>query len=97
MATDIVEIVRNDDRHRYDLTFGGERAGFAQYRLEDGAIVFTHTVVLPEFEGRGLGSKLARTALDDAVARGERIVPECPFIVAYLRRHEEYEASVDWP
>ncbi|WP_139415406.1 GNAT family N-acetyltransferase [Agromyces laixinhei] len=97
MATDIVEIVRNDDRHRYELSFGGEPAGFAQYRLRDGAIVFHHTVVLPEFEGRGLGSKLARFVLDDAVARGERIVPECPFIAAYLRRHEGYEASVDWP
>ncbi|KRC61856.1 hypothetical protein ASE14_13765 [Agromyces sp. Root81] len=97
MASDIVEIVRNDDRHRYDLRFDGEHAGFAQYRLTDGAIVFTHTVVLPEFEGRGLGSKLARFVLDDAVSRGERIVPECPFIAAYLRRHDEYEASVDWP
>jgi predicted GNAT family acetyltransferase len=97
MATDIVEIVRNDDRHRYELRFGGEYAGFAQYRLNDGAIVFTHTVVLPEFEGRGLGSKLAGFVLDDAVSRGDRIVPECPFIAAYLRRHDEYEASVDWP
>ncbi|WP_026481741.1 GNAT family N-acetyltransferase [Agromyces subbeticus] len=97
MATDIVEIVRNDDRNRYELSFAGERAGFAQYRRHDGVIVFTHTVVLPEFEGRGLGSKLAKFVLGDAVARGERIVPECPFIAAYLRRHEEYEASVDWP
>ncbi|AWB94486.1 N-acetyltransferase [Agromyces badenianii] len=97
MATDIVDIVRNDDRHRYELSFAGERAGFAQYRLHDGTIVFTHTVVLPEFEGRGLGSRLAKFVLDDAVTRGQRIVPECPFIAAYLRRHEEYEASIDWP
>lgn len=93
----VVEITRLDERHRYELVVDGERAGFAQYRLEPGRIVFTHTVIKPEYEGRGLGSRLARHVLDDAVARGERIVPECPFIAAYLRRHDDYEASVDWP
>lgn len=92
-----VEIARLDERSRYQLSVDGARAGFAQYRLEPGRIVFTHTVIKPEYEGRGLGSRLARFVLDDAVARGERIVPECPFIAAYLRRHGEYEASVDWP
>ena len=96
-AGDAVEITRHDERHRYDLTVDGRRAAVSQYRLEPGVIVFTHTIVRPEFEGKGLGSRLARFVLDDAVARGERIVPECPFIAAYLRRHSEYEASVDWP
>lgn len=97
VAGDAVEITRHDDRQRYDLTVDGRRAAVSQFRLEPGAIVFTHTIVRPEFEGKGLGSRLARFVLDDAVARGERIVPECPFISAYLRRHPEYEASVDWP
>jgi len=92
-----VEITRLDDRHRYELLVDGRRAGFAEFRLQPGAVVFTHTVVRPEFEGRGLGSRLAKYVLDDAVARGERIVPECPFIAAYLREHPGYEGSVDWP
>ncbi len=94
---DAVEIMRSDERHRYDLTVDGRRAGVSQFRLAPGTIVFTHTIIRPEFEGMGLGSRLAKYVLDDAVARGERIVPECPFIAAYLRRHPEYEASVDWP
>lgn len=94
---DAVEVVRLDERHRYDMTVDGQHAAVSQFRLEPGAIVFTHTIVRPEFEGRGLGSRLAKFVLDDAVARGERIVPECPFIAAYLRRHPGYEASVDWP
>jgi len=92
-----VEITRLDDRHRYQLLVDGQRGGFAEFRPRAGAVVFTHTVIKPEFEGRGLGSRLAKFVLDDAVARGERIVPECPFIAAYLREHTEYEASVDWP
>jgi len=96
-AGDAVVIERHDERLRYDMTVEGRRAAVSQFRLEPGVIVFTHTIVRPEFEGRGLGSRLAKFVLDDAVARGERIVPECPFIAAYLRRHPEYEASVEWP
>ena len=94
---DAIEITRHDERLRYDLRVEGTPAGVSQFRLVPGTIVFTHTIVRPEFEGMGLGSRLAKFVLDDAVARGERIVPECPFIAAYLRRHPEYEASVDWP
>jgi len=96
-AGDAVVIERHDERLRYDMTVDGQRAAVSQFRLEPGTIVFTHTIVRPEFEGKGLGSRLAKFVLDDAVARGERIVPECPFIAAYLRRHPGYEASVDWP
>ena len=95
-AEDIV-VERNDEARRYELTLNGVTAGYAEFRTTPGRIIFTHTVVLPEYEGRGLGSRLAKFVLDDAVARGERIVPRCPFIAAYLREHAGYEASVDWP
>jgi len=92
-----VRYVRNDDARRYELLLDGELAGYAEYRTPPGRIVFTHTVVHRGHEGQGLGTALAKHVLDDAVARGERIVPRCPFIAAYLRRHPGYEESVDWP
>jgi predicted GNAT family acetyltransferase len=92
-----VRYVRNDDARRYELLLDGELAGYAEYRTPPGRIVFTHTVVHPGHEGQGLGTALAKHVLDDAVARGERIVPRCPFIAAYLRRHPGYEEFVDWP
>ena len=97
MSDPEVRISRNDDARRYELHIGDELAGFAEFRIRAGRIVFIHTVVLPGHEGEGLGSRLARHVLDDAVSRGERIVPLCPFIAAYLRRHDGYEAWVDWP
>ena len=97
MTDERVRFVRDEERHRYELLLDGEVAGFAEYRTRPGRIVFTHTVVLPGHEGEGLGTMLAKHVLDDAVARGERIVPYCPFIAAYLRRHEGYEEFVDWP
>ena len=97
MTDDTIDIVRNDATRRYELTVDGALAGYAQFRTGPDTIVFTHTVVKPAYEGRGLGSRLAKFVLDDAVARGEAIVPECPFISAYLRRHTKYEESVNWP
>jgi predicted GNAT family acetyltransferase len=96
-AADEVEIVRDDTARRYELKVGGVRAGVAMFVATPGRTVFTHTIVQPEFEGRGLGSRLARFVLDDTIARGDRIVPKCPFIAEYLSRHPEYEASVDRP
>jgi len=93
----MLEIANNEAERRWQARLDGELAGYAEYRAGRGRIVFTHTVVEPRFEGRGVGTGLARAALDAAVASGQRIVPYCPFIGAYLRRHHEYDEWVDWP
>ena len=96
-ARDEIELRNNRDRRRWEVLLGDEVVGFAEYRLAGSRIAFTHTVVDEELEGRGIGSRLARTVLDDAVERGLRIVPYCPFIRAYLARHPKYSDSVDMP
>ncbi len=86
-----VEVRDNPDEARYEIRADGELAGFAQYRLGGAQITFFHTEIHPEFEGAGLGSQLAREALDDARARGLSVVPVCPFIAAYIAHHtDEY-------
>jgi predicted GNAT family acetyltransferase len=92
-----LEIVDQPERRRWEATEGDQVVGYAEYRTTPGRVIFTHTVVEPEFEGRGIGSRIARHVLDDAVARGLRITPRCPFIRSYLERHSEYAASVDMP
>lgn len=82
---------------QYELRDGDTRIGFARYRDGDGSRTFTHTVVDPAYEGRGLGSRLVRFVVEDAVAMGMRIVPICPFTAAYLRRHREFDDHIDWP
>ena len=95
-------IVRNHpDRDRYQARLGdGPEApvvGYAAYRREGDRITFTHTVVEPEHEGEGVGSALARAALDDARAAGLRVVPQCPFVAAWIGRHPDYADLVDGP
>lgn len=69
----------------------GTEAGAAYYRRSGDVVTFVHTEVSPAVEGQGVGSTLARGALDTVRERGERILLECPFVRAYVRRHPEYQ------
>lgn len=87
-------------RQRYELVGPDDRVvGLTEYRPFDGADgprrVFFHTEVDPAFEGQGLASRLVSAALDDTVAGGLRVVPVCPYVSAFLRRHHEWDAHVD--
>ncbi|MET7424474.1 GNAT family N-acetyltransferase [Dactylosporangium sp. NPDC005555] len=84
-----IDVVDDPSQHRFELRVDGAHAGAAYYRLQPGEIVFTHTEVDKAFEGQGLGSKLAAGALAQAKQRDLKIVPQCPFIAAYLKRHPE--------
>ena len=84
------DVVDDPGRQRYEVLADGRVAGWAAYILDDGGIVFTHTRIGEAFEGRGLGSRLARAALDDVRNRGLGVTPQCPFIAGYIRRHREY-------
>ena len=88
-----IAVADQRDRHRYLITVDGEEAGAAYYTLRDGVVVFTHTVVDDRWEGQGIGSELARAALDDVVGGGRKFAPHCPFIAAWVRKHPEYESS----
>jgi uncharacterized protein len=81
------EVRNNPAEYRYEVWTNGELAGYAQYVLRRGRIAFAHTKVHEPYEGLGLGSRLARAALDDARARGLMVVPFCPFIAGFIERH----------
>jgi predicted GNAT family acetyltransferase/glutaredoxin len=84
------EVVDVPDANRYELRIGGRLVGLAAYRRRDGRIAFTHTEIDESCEGRGLGSRLAAAALNDACRNGLEVLPLCPFIAHYIERHPEY-------
>ena len=92
---DTVTVRQNLEEQRYEAIVDGRRAGFVTYVEKPGGIVFVHTEVDSAFEGQGVGSRLAAGALDAARARGLSVVPRCPFIAEYIRRHPEYQPLVD--
>lgn len=85
-----MEDVRDDvEKSRFELAVDGHTA-IAAYRLSPDTITFTHTEVPKELGGRGIGSQLAKGALDQARARGLKVVPLCPFIKGYIEKHPEF-------
>ena len=74
-------------------TEGGEAA--LEYMRDGRRIIFTHTGVPPESEGKGVGGALARAGLDYARAEGLRVRPMCPFVAAWVQQHPEYQPLVD--
>ena len=86
-----VQTRKNESENRYEAWLDGELAGAAYYDLDETRIVFTHTEVEDRFEGHGVGSALARFALDDVRAEGaRRVVPRCPFIKGWIEKHPDY-------
>ena len=76
--------------HRYEAWVDGDLAGFLTYEVDGGAVTLVHTQVDPALEGKGVGSALARQALDHIRGSGRRVVPVCPFVKAWIERHPDY-------
>ena len=77
------------DKHRFEIDLGDGSFAIAQYNLLEGKIMFTHTEVPPDHEGKGLGTKLIEASLASARERGLKVIPICPFVAAYIKQHEE--------
>jgi predicted GNAT family acetyltransferase len=82
--------VRNNAaRNRYELEVDGHLA-VAVYSLAPGVITFVHTEVPKELGGRGVGTTLARGALEDVRRQGLKVVVRCSFIKAFMAKHPEF-------
>ncbi|GAA0719452.1 GNAT family N-acetyltransferase [Dokdonella soli] len=90
------EVVDNPSHHRYELVIDGNTA-FVTYRREPGLITFIHTVVPPPLGGRGLASVLARAVFEAARTHGEKVIPQCPVVAAYIQKHPEFQDLVARP
>lgn len=90
MSADEIEVRLPAGVHRFEILVDGEQAGYATFRESDGIRTFLHTEIDPSYEGRGLGGKLVRQALDQTRAAGLLVEPECPFVRSFIEQHEEY-------
>ncbi len=93
-----VEVHNNTELSRYEAHIDGVLAGYAEYHLRSSSIVFTHTEVLPECEGKGVAGALVRSSLDEIRAAGVYdVVPLCPFYKKWIELHPDYADLVHQP
>jgi uncharacterized protein len=91
-ATDAPAVSDNPAASRYELHVGTELAGFVTYQLREHGTVISllHTEVEPGFQGEHLATNLARFILDDARERGLAVLPFCPYIGSWIKKHPDY-------
>lgn len=84
-----LEVADNHDAGRFEIRIANDVA-FLTYEIRGPIIAYLHTEVPASLEGHGIAGKLARHALDYARANGLDVVPICPYVSEYIRRHPEY-------
>jgi len=89
-ASDDVTVVHNPTASRFEAKVG-PHLSVADYVLEDGRIIFTHTYVPTALRGQGIAEKLVRAGLAFAQAEGRRVVPQCSYVDSFIQRHREFQ------
>jgi len=88
-STVLPPVIHDPAGARFRLDLDGHKA-VLEYRLHDGAMVITHTLVPDAIGGRGIAAALVRAALAHARAEGLKVVPECSYVAVFMQRHGEY-------
>lgn len=92
-----VKVSRDDEQSRYEISVGDVLGGYLEFVPDShGRLVLPDTQIDPAFKGRGLGTKLVAAAMADAAQRGDTVVPDCPFVVRYLRENDVPGLTIDW-
>lgn len=82
---------QNIEASRFEV-FHQNLIAFVKYKLNKNEMGLLHTEVPGELGSKGLGTFLAKNVLAYAKNHGLKVKPYCPFIKAYIDRHEEYQS-----
>jgi predicted GNAT family acetyltransferase len=82
-------VTDNAARSRYELAQDGQTA-FADYHRRDGKVVIPHVEAPPALRGTGAAGRLMEGVVADVRAKGEKLVPLCPYAAAWIQRHPEH-------
>jgi predicted GNAT family acetyltransferase len=81
--------LKNDELNRFEIYSDGELAGFAEFKIKNQIISYTHTEIDTKFGGQGLGGQLIKSALDEALEQNLEVAPYCSFVSAYIKKNSE--------
>jgi len=87
MDTTVLDI---PEQHRYVIQSGGEQIGLMEYQRDGDTLALLHAETDPAHSGQGIAGQLTREVLDEARARGLSVIPLCPYVAAWMRKHPDY-------
>ena len=84
-----ISLLKNKELNRFEIYSDGELAGFADFKIKNQMISYTHTKIDPRFGSKGLGSQLIKDALDKALEQNLEVAPYCSFVSTYIKKNCE--------
>ena len=81
----------NPAMHRFEMT-SGDAVAFVEYQRVGDRIILAHTEVPEAMSGQGVGSKLVAGVLDKIRSEGAKVVAQCEFVAAFMKRHPGYQS-----
>lgn len=94
MTSSPAAVALNEPHRRFELNTNGHLSIVEFFLPDDVTLALTHTEVPAALEGQGIGSRLVEGVLLYAEQHGLQIVPLCPFIHTYIKRHSAWERVV---
>lgn len=91
----MADVRRNDRRGRFELWDGDDVVGRLYFHDRGRRRIFVHIELDEDQEGKGFASALTRGALDETRSEGRPVVPRCPYVNRWIRRHDDYADLVD--
>lgn len=88
------QLINNHDKNQYEFHIPPYLAKIEYIITKQNEIYLTHTEVPVELEGQGIGSELVLQVLQDIEKSEYRLVPLCPFVATYIKRHPEWKKLV---
>lgn len=89
-----LELLDNKATHRFELVIDGHTA-FIEYMERPEHILLEHTEVPDILSGKGVAAALVEKTFQYLEAKGQKIIPHCPYILAFLKKHPEWNRLVD--
>ncbi|MCA5584941.1 MULTISPECIES: GNAT family N-acetyltransferase [Parabacteroides] len=91
---DDYELIDNTENHQYEFHIGKLVPKIEYIKSKNGEIYLTHTEVPVQLEGKGVGSQLVEKVLKDIERQELRLVPLCPFVAGYIKKHPDWRRIV---
>ena len=88
------ELIDNEEKKQYEFHLGGLVPRIEYIKAKDDKIYLTHTEVPRQLEGKGVGTALVRRVLEEIKEKDLTLVPLCPFVAMYIKRHPEWKSLV---
>ncbi len=87
------KLIDNEAAKQYEFHIDTYSPKIEYIKAQD-RIFLTHTEVPRELEGKGIGSALLKVVLADIEQKKLTLIPLCPFVAGYIKRHPEWKALV---